>query len=54
MCTTVATHVHHTLARETAGDDPRHLIAACRACNLHVGDPRRHADPAPAVRAWWS
>lgn len=53
VCTTVATHVHHTIAREIAGDDPRHLIAACRACNLHVGDPRS-TDPDPAVNAWWA
>lgn len=53
VCTTKATHVHHTIAREIAGDDPKHLLASCEACNLHVGDPRRH-DPPPRVNAWWT
>jgi 5-methylcytosine-specific restriction endonuclease McrA len=52
VCTTVATHVHHLVAREVAGDDPAHLVAACAPCNLKTGDPNRH-DPEPNVRAWW-
>ncbi|GAA2855311.1 hypothetical protein GCM10010472_10740 [Pseudonocardia halophobica] len=51
-CTSKADHVHHTVAREVAGDDPSHLIAACRSCNLKAGDPSK-ADPAPQPRAWW-
>lgn len=51
-CTTVADQVHHTLGRAVTGDDPTHLIAACKACNLHVGDPRAN-DPAPRIRNWW-
>jgi 5-methylcytosine-specific restriction endonuclease McrA len=51
-CTSVATEVHHTVSREAAGDDPTHLVAACRTCNVKVGEPGRH-DPAPRVNAWW-
>lgn len=43
-CTTTAPlqggHVHHTRGHST-GDDPAHLVASCRNCNLHVGDPTR-------------
>ncbi|QJY51227.1 HNH endonuclease [Pseudonocardia broussonetiae] len=52
ICTTRATHAHHTVGREVSGDDPASIVAACAACNLHVGDPRKH-DPAPSPRAWW-
>lgn len=51
-CTTRATHVHHTVAREVAGDNPAHLVASCPSCNGKVGDPGRH-DPAPQPGAWW-
>jgi len=50
-CTTIATHVHHTKARELVGDDPAYLLAACAACNMRVGDPTRH-DPAPKSTRW--
>ncbi|MEH1013058.1 HNH endonuclease signature motif containing protein [Micromonospora sp. CPCC 206060] len=49
-CTTVATHVHHTLGK-AAGDDPAHLLAACAHCNLKTGQPT--ADPAPQPRTRW-
>lgn len=52
VCTTVATHVHHTVAREVAGDDPAHLVASCAACNLKIGDPSK-GDPEPSPRGWW-
>lgn len=39
VCTTTADQVHHLVSRATAGDDPRYLVAACRACNLKVGEP---------------
>jgi hypothetical protein len=45
--------VHHTLGRTVTGDDPRHLVAACKACNLHIGDPTQHTDPPnQAVTRW--
>lgn len=51
-CTTLATQVHHLTAREASGDNPAALVAACRSCNLRVGDPTRH-DPAPRPLRWW-
>jgi 5-methylcytosine-specific restriction endonuclease McrA len=51
-CTTVATQVHHTRAREAVGDDPRYLVAVCQPCNGRAGDPTQH-DPRPSPRRWW-
>lgn len=51
-CTTIATQAHHTLGREQTGDDPAHLVAVCRSCNLKTGDPRRF-DPPPKARRQW-
>lgn len=53
VCTGKATEAHHTLGRGRTGDDPTHMVAACKACNLRVGDPTRH-DPAPVVEPWWT
>ncbi len=39
ICTTTAEQVHHLLPRAIAGDDPRYLVASCRACNLRTGEP---------------
>lgn len=52
VCTTVADCVHHTIGRAVTGDDPAHLVASCKPCNLAVGDPRA-LDPAPRPKAWW-
>lgn len=52
LCTTLATAVHHTVAREVAGDSPAMLIACCQPCNNTIGDPTRH-DPAPRPGQWW-
>jgi hypothetical protein len=38
-------HAHHTLGRAVTGDDPRFIVAACSACNLHIGDPTQQHDP---------
>lgn len=51
VCTTIATQVHHTRARELVGDNPAYLLAACAECNQRVGDPTRH-DPAPRPSRW--
>lgn len=56
-CTSTATQVHHVhgkgRCRGCAADDPAHLVAACKACNLHVGDPGRTAPPqVKAVTQW--
>lgn len=48
-----AGHAHHTRGRSVTGDDPRYLVAACAACNLHIGDPTQHDDPPnKAVTPW--
>lgn len=51
-CTTRAEHVHH-LDGKASGDDPARLVAACRSCNLQVGDPTRTPDPAPRPVTRW-
>ncbi len=45
VCTHRATCVHHTLGKAVTGDDPRYLVAACKPCNLKIGDPNKGADP---------
>lgn len=42
VCTGRADCAHHTHGRAITGDDPEHLVAACTACNLHIGDPQTH------------
>lgn len=51
-CTTRATQAHHLRGREVSGDNPQYLVAACQACNLAVGDPRRHDPPMRAHTRW--
>lgn len=51
-CTGVADQVHHTKGRAVTGDDPRYLVAVCRACNLHIGEPGRD-HPAPSPKSKW-
>lgn len=54
VCTTLATTAHHTLGKGVTGDDPLYQVAACEACNLHVGDPlAQGADPEPIQRTHW-
>lgn len=53
VCTGQATQVHHTLGREVTGDDPNYLEPVCQACNLHIGDPRKH-EPQPKIRSRWA
>lgn len=52
-CTHRATHAHHTRGRQTTGDDPAHIVAACRPCNLAIGDPTKAPDPPPKPRTRW-
>lgn len=52
VCTGRADCVHHTLGKDTTGDDPRYLVAACTACNLHIGEPTKH-DPQPRPMTKW-
>lgn len=44
--------VHHTKGK-AYGDDPRHLVAAHRQCNLDAGDPTATADPEPRSMTRW-
>jgi hypothetical protein len=46
-----ATCAHHVLGRAVTGDDPSYLVAACAACNLHVGEPK--TSPAPRRVSSW-
>ena len=53
VCTGRAQEVHHQLGISTTGHDPRYLVAVCRACNLHVGDPTAAPDPPHRpITAW--
>jgi 5-methylcytosine-specific restriction endonuclease McrA len=45
-------HVHHTKGK-AYGDDPEHLQAAHRECNLAAGDPTAAPDPAPRPMTKW-
>lgn len=53
QCLVHADCVHHTLGKQTTGDDPDYLVAACTPCNLKVGDPTRTPDPAPRPSTRW-
>jgi len=52
VCTGQATQVHHTQSRAIVGDDPKYLVAACQACNLHVGQPGRNSPEPKRVSNW--
>jgi 5-methylcytosine-specific restriction endonuclease McrA len=50
-------HVHHKHGRDSgcvgcAADHPDHLIAACKACNLHAGNPSRTDPICQPVTRW--
>jgi 5-methylcytosine-specific restriction endonuclease McrA len=51
ICTTIATHVHHTIGL-TTGNNPTHLIAACEPCNLRVGKPDAEDQPPRRTTRW--
>lgn len=51
VCTGLATQGHHVKGK-AHGDDPRYVIAVCRACNLHVGNPR-NISPEPRPISKW-
>ena len=44
----------HHIRGKRHGDDPAWLVAACRACNLYIGDPDQVADPQPQPVTRWS
>jgi len=47
-----AGQAHHVRGKRF-GDDPRFIVASCKACNLHIGDPDQRADPQPQPRTQW-
>ena len=51
VCTGRATCVHHVRGK-AYGDRPLDLVAACQACNNHVGNPAR-ISPDPTPRSNW-
>lgn len=53
-CKGTATEVHHTLGRAITGDDPRYLIAVCKACNLKVGDPTKYKEAPSTLLSHWT
>lgn len=60
VCTTYAPyhggHVHHLHGKikcvGCAADRADHLVASCRACNLHVGEPAAGDPPNRGVTRW--
>jgi len=55
ICTAIANTAHHTKGRNVTGDDPRHIVAICVECNLHIGDPMQHpADCAACAHIEWA
>lgn len=53
VCDGIADTVHHVHGIAVTGDDRRHLVATCTACNLHVGDPSKRDDPPPTPTSSW-
>jgi 5-methylcytosine-specific restriction endonuclease McrA len=53
VCSGTATQVHHTLGIQVTGHDPKHMVAACKECNLYVGEPDANANPEPTPRTEW-
>lgn len=53
VCTGTAEQVHHAgIGGKARGDDPRDLVASCRACNLHVGQPGAISPEPRPVSKW--
>lgn len=52
VCQGQADQVHHTRSRAEVGDDPKYLMAVCRACNLKVGAPGRISPEPKQVSSW--
>jgi len=52
VCTGQSDTVHHTQGRAVTGDDPRYLVACCRACNLHIGEPKNNSPQHKRVSEW--
>lgn len=44
-CTGIPNEAHHTMGKALTGDNPDHLVSACKPCNLHIGDPTTGTQP---------
>jgi 5-methylcytosine-specific restriction endonuclease McrA len=51
VCTGMAEQVHHTKGK-AHGDRIEDLVAACKACNLRVGNPGRISPEPRPVSRW--
>lgn len=51
-CTTIADTVHHTLGWAITGDNPAFLVAACKACNLRIGEPKGNDEQPRRTTRW--
>lgn len=52
-----AGEAHHTLGKARTGDDPAHIVTACKPCNRAIGDPAAAPavpDQPPSPRTDWS
>ena len=45
-------HAHHVYGRAVSGDDPAAIVAACAACNRHIGEPGKHIPQPKPVTRW--
>lgn len=52
VCTTIADTVHHTLGWAVTGDNPAFLVAACKACNLRIGEPKGNDEQPRRTTRW--
>lgn len=52
VCTGQANTVHHVLGRLVTGDDPRYLVACCKECNGHIGEPKRTSPQHKTITKW--
>lgn len=52
VCTGQANTVHHILGKKVTGDDPRYLVACCKECNGHIGEPKRSSPQHKTVTEW--
>lgn len=51
VCTGQADQVHHVKGKEN-GDSLQWLVASCRACNLHLGQPGKRNPEPRRVSSW--
>lgn len=52
VCTGTADQIHHVRGK-AQGDNPKHLVPSCKACNLKAGNPAQRASPKPRPTSRW-